>query len=111
MSLWNKIVFAMKFAFGGFESVTDYVLKLINDCIGNGNVAERVKQVREFVRTAISYLKKYEKYCPAIWAEDYLKLIAALQTLVDALEDGKISAEEAAAAVSAVQYAISKWME
>ena len=109
MNVWNKIVLAAKFLFGGFESATDYVLKLLNEFLGSGNVAGRVQKVREFVTTALSYLKKYEKYCPAIWADDYLKLMGVIQTLVDMFEDGQVSAEEIQKAIAAVQAAIEEW--
>lgn len=110
MNLWNKIVLGAKFVFGGFESATDYILKLVNDYLAKESVVDRVQKVRDFVLTAIKYLKKYEKYCPAIWAKDFKKLLDALQVLADAFEDNKLTPEEIAAAVAAVQSAIRDWM-
>lgn len=111
MNLWNKIVIATKFVFGGFESATDYLLKILNDFLSKGNIAEGVKKAREFVQSILQYMKKYEKYCPAIWATHYEKLMAAVQTLVDVFEDGKVTSEEIENAVKAVKAAIEDWMK
>lgn len=111
MNLWNKIVIATKFVFGGFESATDYLLKILNDFLSKGNIAEGVQKAREFVQSILQYMKKYEKYCPAIWVTHYEKLMAAVQTLVDVFEDGKVTSEEIENAVKAVKAAIEDWMK
>ena len=111
MGLWNKIVLGAKFMFGGFESATDYVLKLLNDYLSKDGIADRVQKVREFTLTALSYIKKYEKYCPAIWANDYLRLEAVIQTLVDSFEDGNLSKEEIEKTIASVKDAIDNWMK
>lgn len=109
MNLWNKIVLGTKYIFGGFESATGYLFKLLNDFLGKENVAEKVQKVYAFVATILTYLKKYEKYCPAIWANDYVLLTGTIQTLADVLADGKVSADELAKAVKAVKDAIADW--
>ena len=111
MNVWNKIVLGAKFVFGGFESATDYLLKLLNEFLSGEKVAEKVQKARDFVVSILGYMKKYEKYCPAIWADEYLKLQAAVQTLVDVFEDGKVTAEEMQKAIDAVKAAIDGWMK
>lgn len=111
MNLWNKIVLGSKFLICGFESATDYLFKLLNDFLGKDNVSVKIQKTREFVATILKYLKKYEKYCPAIWANDYLKLLSVIQVLVDIFEDGKVSSDEIENAASAVQGAIDEWMK
>ena len=111
MNLWNKIVLSTKFLFGGFESATDYLLGLLNSFIGKENVAGKIQKVLDFVLTIIKYMKKYEKYCPAIWTDDYLKLMDVLQTLVNVLEDSKVTPEEIQKAIDAVKAAIDEWMK
>lgn len=111
MGLWNKIVLGAKFMFGGFESATDYLLKLLNDFLNREGVAGNVQKVREFALTTLTYLKKYEKYCPAIWANDYLRLEAAIQTIPDSLEDGSLSMEEIKKIIASVKDAIDNWMK
>lgn len=111
MNIWNKIVLGTKFLFGGFESATDYLLKLLNELLAKGKVPERVQEIRSFVVTVLSYMKKYEKYCPAIWAPHFEKLEEAMQTLIDVFEDGQLTAEEAEKAVEALKAAIKAWMK
>lgn len=111
MTLWNKIVLGAKFLFGGFEAATDYILMLVNELLGKDGVCESVQKVRDFLVTALSYLKKYEKYCPAIWADDYLKIKSIIQSLVDMFDDGKVSSEEINKMVETVQAAIDEWMK
>ena len=111
MNLWNKIVLGTKFLLGGFESATDYLLGLLNDFIGKENVASKIQKALEFVSTILKYMKKYEKYCPAIWASNYLKLIDVLQMLVNVLDDSKVTADEIQSAIAAVKDAIDEWMK
>lgn len=111
MNLWNKIVLGTKFLFGGFESATDYLLGLLNDFIGKENVASKIQKALEFVSTILKYMKKYEKYCPAIWASNYLKLIDVLQMLVNVLDDSKVTADEIQSAIASVKDAIDEWMK
>ena len=111
MNLWNKIVLGTKFIFGGFESATDYLLGLLNDFIGKENVASKIQKALEFVSTILKYMKRYEKYCPAIWASDYLKLIDVLQMFVNVLDDSKVTADEIQGAIASVNDAIKEWMK
>ena len=111
MSLWNKIVIGTKFVFGGFESATDYILKLLNEFLAGENVAGRVQKAREYVVSVMAFLKKYEKYCPAIWAPHFEKLVAAVQSLVDAFEDGSMTSDELEKIVESVRAAIAEWMK
>lgn len=112
MSIWNKIVLGTKFLFVGFESATDYLLKLLNSFLSGGKVvSERIQKAREFVSTILGYMKKYEKYCPAIWCTHYEKLMAAVQALLDVFEDIQISSEELDKAVANIKAAIEVWMK
>jgi len=111
MNLWNKIVLGTKFLFGGFESATDYLLGLLNSFLGKDNIAEKIQKTVEFVSTILKYMKKYEKYCPAIWATDYLKLMSVIQVLVDVFKDGKVESAEIQKAIDEVKSAIDDWMK
>ena len=111
MGFVDKFVLALKFMFGGFESATDYLYGKFNDFLSGDNIAAKVQKVRDFAVAILKYSKKYEKYCPAIWVNDYLKLQSVFQMLVDTLEDGKVSPEEAEKAIAAVKDAIAEWMK
>lgn len=111
MSLWNKLVLGTKFLFGGFESVTDYLLKLLNKFLSGGKISERIQKAREYVATILGYLKKYEKFCPAIWCTHYEKLLAAVQTLLDVFADNRVTPDELDKAIADIKAAITAWME
>lgn len=109
MNLWNKIVIGTKFLFGGFESVTDYLLKLLNQFLSNDRVIEKIQRLRSFTSSALKFLRKYEKYCPAIWAGDFARLLGVVQLLVDSLQDSKFTKDEIYSAIEAVKKAIEDW--
>lgn len=111
ISLWNKIVLGTKFLFGGFESAVDYLLGLLNDFLSKEGVAGRVQKVRDYAVAILGYMKKYEKYCPAIWVPHYEKIEGAVQELADVFEDGKVSSDEAEKAILAAKSAIEEWMK
>lgn len=111
MNLWNKLVVGAKFLFGGFESATDYLLDLLNKYLSKASVSNNVQKAREYVASILGYMRKYEKYCPAIWATHYEKLETAIQTLLDVFEDSKITPDELDGAVSAFKDAIEEWMK
>ena len=111
MSLWNKLVLGTKFLFGGFESVTDYLLKLLNKFLSGGKISERIQKTREYVAAILRYLKKYEKFCPAIWCSHYEKLLSAVQTLLDVFADNRVTPDELDKAIADINAAIAAWME
>lgn len=111
MNLWNKIVLGTKFLFGGFESATDYLLGRLNKYLAKEGVSGKIQKALAFVETILKYLKKYEKYCPAIWTNDYLKLLDILQKFVGVLDDGKVTADEIEKAVAVVNDAIDEWFK
>ena len=111
MTLWNKIVLGCKFCFGGFESAVDYILGLINKFLAKGHNPERVQKLHAFIEIALGYLRKYADFCPKKWETHYEKLLAAIQTLNDAIEDNQITPEELDKAIEAVKAAIAEWMQ
>ena len=111
MSLWNKMVMGTKWLFFGFESATDYALKLLNLYLCTNNVAANIQKARKYVETILGYLRKYYKFCPCGWITHYDKLLVAVQTLSDAFADNKITPEEIAKAKADIQSAIEEWMK
>lgn len=111
MNLWNKIVLGFKFFFRGFESATDYALMLLNEYLLSDGVKDHVQETRAYAVNILGYLVKCEKYCPAIWVPHYEKLKAAIQTLVDAFEDGQLKADEVEKIIADVRAAIEEWMK
>lgn len=111
MSLWQKIVIGTKFMFGGFESATDYALKLLNKHLVKENVAANIQKTREYVEWILGFLRKYQDFCPGKWAPHYEKLLTAVESLSKAFEDNQVTPEELDKVVADVKAAIAEWME
>ena len=111
MTLWNKIVVGAKILFVGFESATDYILKLLSAFLHTDGVAENVQNVRSYVDAALGYMRKYSRFCPACWVTHYDKLIVAIQTFSDAFADNEITLDEMKKAKADLMDAISEWMK
>lgn len=107
MTVWNKIVLGTKYLFGGFESVTDYLIKLLNEFLAKENIAKDIQKARAYVESILGYMRKYEKYCPAIWAGYYEKLENSVQLFVDVLADNQLTPEE----IEKMKAAIEDWMK
>lgn len=111
MTLWNKIVIGTKFLFGGFESATDYILKLLNKYLSSEKVAGRIQKIREYVELILGFLRKYQDFCPSKWSAEYEKLLATIQTLCDVFSDSQITIEEANQVIANVKAAIDEWFK
>jgi len=114
MPLWNRIVLGTKFLLFGFESASDYMLKLLNEFISTGNISERIQEIREYVSSLIFYMRKYQKYCPSIWENDYAKLLVVIETSNEVLADNKITTDElekVKKAIADIKAAIEEWMK
>lgn len=111
MTLWNKIVVGTKLLFSGFESATDYALKLLNVYFSTADVSANIQKTRTTVETVLGYLRKYHRFCPVGWVTHYDKLIVAIQTVSDAFADNKLKQEEIAKAKADIQAAIEEWMK
>jgi hypothetical protein len=109
MNIWQKIKLGTKFLFGSFESASDYLLSLLNDYLAKTSVAANVAKAREKIGYVFTWLVRLEPYCPKKWANDYHRILAAVEILFDALEDGKISAGELENMSGAVQLAYKEW--
>ena len=109
MTLWNKISIVVRFMFGGFESATDYVLKLLNKYLGDEKVSENVQKYRKYVVESYNFLTKYSEFCPAKWEMEFDALLKAVNTLCVAFEDNKITPEEMNKFISDCKAAIATW--
>ena len=111
LSLWNKIVIGTKMFLFGFESATDYGLKLLNVYLGSENIAANIQKARAYVNAIHGYMVKYRKFCPVGWVPHYDKLLVAIQTLNDTFADNQITQEEIGKAKADIQAAIEEWMK
>ena len=111
MSFWNKIVIGAKFLFCGFESATDYALKLLNAYLRTQNIAANIQKARAYVEMVLGYMLKYKKFCPVGWVPHYEKLLVAIQTVSDTFADNQIDQGEIDRSTAAIQAAIEEWMK
>ena len=109
MNIWQKLKLGTKFLFGSFESASDYLLKLTNDYLAKTNVAANVAKAREKIGYAFTWLVRLEPYCPKKWADDYHRILTAVEILFNALEDGSISAAELHRTTESVRIAYEEW--
>ena len=111
MSFWNKIVIGTKFLFRGFESATDYALKLLITYLCTEDIAANIQKARAYVEMILGYMFKYKKFCPVGWVPHYEKLLVVIQTLDDTFADNQIDKGEIYRVTDAVQAAIEEWMK
>lgn len=109
MNIWQKLKLGTKFLFGSFESASDYLLKLLNDYLAKTSVAANVAKAREKIGYAFTWLVRLEPYCPKKWADDYHRILTAVELLFDALEDGTIAYNELTRLTGAVKSAYTEW--
>lgn len=93
-----------------FESVTDYVLSVLNDYLAKDGVAENIRQSREISEKILKVLRDYASYCPSRWFLPYCETITAVASVVAAFEDGKIDKEEIARCTDAFKKTYAAWM-
>lgn len=112
LSWWNYLVIACKAKFGGgWASVAEYCLDLLNDKVLSRLAPEELKkyavlaqEIAELIRKGVEIFVKSEAGKKAGTAT-----IDAFTHLAKALEDGKITAEELDAEIEAVKAAIEAW--
>ena len=109
MNIWQKLKLGTKFLFGSFESASDYLLSLLNDYLAKTSVAANVAKAREMIGYAFTWLVRLEPYCPKKWADDYHRILTAVEILFDALDDGAIAHNEMKRLTDAVQLAYKEW--
>ena len=109
MNIWQKLKLGAKFLFGSFESASDYLLKLTNDYLAKTNVEANVAKARDALGYAFTWLTRLAPYCPKKWDGDYARILTAVETLYDALEDGAIAYNELERLTGAVKSAYTEW--
>lgn len=109
MNIWQKMKLGAKFLFGSFESASDYLLQIFNDYLKGENVAANVAKARDTLGYALTWLNRLAPYCPKKWAGDYARILTAVETMFDALEDGAIAYNELERLTAAVKSAYTNW--
>lgn len=111
MNLWQKLTLGCKFLFGGFESATDYLLGILNGWLTKPTTAEMVSEIYRKAASILALLNKYSCFCPAKWLAEWNATLGAVENVVAAFADGKVTPEETAAAVAGFKSAYDAWMQ
>ena len=109
MNAWQKLKLGAKFLFGSFESASDYLLSLLNDYLKREKVAANVSKARDTLGYAFTWLTRLAPYCPKKWEGDYARILTAVESMYDALEDGAIAYNELERLTDAVKSAYNNW--
>lgn len=109
MTIWNKIVVVTKFFFGGFESATDYLIKILASFLESDTIGSNIPKAYQACKACLDALNKYARFCPVSWTNEYLALRGAIADCVDILADGKITAAELKSLKDTFMVAKSRW--
>lgn len=108
ISSW-KVVW--NFLTGGGTKVVDYLLGLLNNAISQiGNpTREKIQGVLNFAKKILSTLKVFQVFVPVKWQTAFDETVKAVEVLIDALSDLKVTGEELDAVVEAYKKAYAAW--
>ena len=107
----SKLTLAVKYLFGGFGGVADYLLDVLNNALKDldANKKDNVQAVLNFTNKVLNILKAISWLCPTKWQFSYKATIDAVQYTADALDDFTIKQEEATAVYGKFVTAIEYW--
>ena len=107
----SKIKLALKYLFGGIDSVVEYLLDIVNQALGKIDPSNRAKIAAAFNTTqkVLATLSAFQWLCPTKWQSAYSVTIESVKAVVDALEDMEISAKDLSVIKDAFNSAIMAW--
>lgn len=107
----SKLKLLIKYIFGGFDSVVEYLLDIVNRALKSLDPAtkERIAAARNVVSAVLSTLDAFQWLCPARWQHAYVSTIVAVQGTLSALSDCEITQDELAKLVPAFKDAVAAW--
>lgn len=107
----SKFKVAIKYLFGGIDSVMEYLLETVNAALGKIDPANRTKIAAAYntVLNVLATLNALAWLCPAKWQSAYKNTIAAVGTVAAALADFKIEYSELTDVKDAFAAAVTAW--
>ena len=107
----SKIKLALKYVFGGIDSVVEYLLDIVNQSLGRIDPQNRAKIAAAFNTTqkVLSTLSAFQWLCPTKWQSAYSVTIQSVKAVVDALEDMEITADDLSRIKDAFNAAVIAW--
>lgn len=92
-----------------FLEISGLALNKVNTVLAEPDVAERVKKVHDVVAKAYDILNRYSDWCPNKWRNDYTRVLAAVQAVLVAFDDGKLGVDELTNVVTKFKVAYAEW--
>lgn len=92
-----------------FEEIVKLALDKVNAVLAEPDVAERVKKVHDVAAKAYDILNRYSDWCPNKWRNDYTRVMGAVHAVIQAFDDGTVSADELADVATKFKVAYAEW--
>ena len=107
----SKFKIAFKLLFGGMESVVDYLLDIANAALAAIDPDKRAKIAAAYntINHVLATLTVLQWLCPTKWQNAYNVTLAAVEAVVDALEDMKIEPAELTKVKDVFNAAVTAW--
>ena len=107
----SKIKVALKYLFGGIDSVMEYLLKIVNEALAKIDTENRAKIAAAYntILNVLATLNALAWLCPARWQSAYRNTIGAVEAVANALMDFKIDAAELTKVKDAFNAAVTAW--
>ena len=107
----SKIKLALKYLFGGIDSVVEYLLDIVNQALGKIDPQNRAKIAAAFntVQKVLATLRAMQWLCPTKWQSAYSVTIQSVMAVVSALEDMEISSADLTRIKDAFNAAVTAW--
>lgn len=107
----SKLTLAWKYLCGGFGSVADYLLGILNNALGNLNAKHKdnVQAVLNFAMKIHSLMEALKWLCPTKWQTAYKATLDAVKETVTALSDFSITNDELTLVYGKYITAVDAW--
>lgn len=92
----SKLTLAWKYLCGGFESVADYLLDILNNALGNldARYKDNIQAVLNFAMKIHALMEALKWLCPTKWQSAYKATLDAVKETVTSLSDFSVTNDE-----------------
>lgn len=107
----SKFKLAVKYLFGGIDSVVEYLLGIVNAALAKIDPYNRAKVAAAFntAQKVLSTLSAFQWLCPTKWQSAYSVTIQSVKAVVDVLADMEITADDLSRIKDAFNAAVTAW--
>lgn len=107
----SKFKLAWKYLSGGFGSVADYLLDILNNAIGNLDAKHKdnIQAVLNFSMKIHALMESLKWLCPTKWQYAYKSTLDAVKETVTSLSDFSISNDELTLVYGKFFTAVDAW--